>query len=274
MRIAVAVALLLIAGQMAGASWSTGPCSVSTDFGSYTVGSLNGQDGWVADGSPVLSVAAANGVGGGAGVASGQNPAVWTSKPFSWTNDVAVGQQYIARMDFQASGNTVSTAFDDDRIGWTTSNTTSSTYDFGIQADNTDNGGGIGAYWKIGGTTYPTKIASLPATLVTGAFYRLEADITKLTATSARIDVSFVQLDASGNPTGTVTTGTLADTSAVTNPAPASYFNTASMYPMFKNYNSQSGAADNAYFAITPEPATLSLLAIGGLLALRRRSRQ
>jgi hypothetical protein len=274
MRIAVAAALLLVVGQMAGASWSTGPCSVSTDFGSYTVGTLNGQDGWVNDGSPVLSVAAANGVGGGAGLSSGQNPAVWGSKPFSWTNDVGVGQQYIARMDFQASGSTLSTAFDDDRIGWTTTNGTSSTYNFGVQADNTDQGGAVVSYWKISGTTYTNKLITLPATFVQGAFYRLEADFTKLTATSAKIDVSFVQLDASGNPTGSVLTGSLADTSAVANPAPASYFNTASMYPMFKNYSSQSGAADNAYFAITPEPATLSLLAIGGLLALRRRSRK
>jgi hypothetical protein len=40
---------------------------------------------------------------------------------------------------------------------------------------------------------------------------------------------------------------------------------------MFKNYSATGGNADNAYFEITPEPATLSLLAIGALAMLRRR---
>ena len=54
---------------------------------------------------------------------------------------------------------------------------------------------------------------------MTGAHFWLvqRAEITKLTATSARIDVSFVELDGSGNPTGTPVTENI-ETSANNNP--------------------------------------------------------
>jgi hypothetical protein len=269
---AVGVAFLLGLGAGQAGAWPTAPSSVSTDFSTYSVGNLNGQDGWFNDAATLLTVSATGGVVNSACVSSGNNAAVWTTKGFSWTNDVATGYKYIARMDFQASGNTVATAFDDDRVGWTyaTQPSTSSTNHLGVQLDNTDQGGGIVSYWKISGTTKTRLIATFP-TLTTGTWYRLEADFTKLTATSAKIDVSFVALDASGNPTGTVTTGSIADTSLGTDPCPASYFNATTMYPIFKNYQTQTGKADNAYFQITPEPATLALLGIGGLVALLRR---
>ena len=52
-------------------------------------------------------------------------------------------------------------------------------------------------------------------------WYRFEATITKLTDTSARIDVSLVELDGSGNPTGTPYTGTVDDTSTWPDGVPA-----------------------------------------------------
>ena len=48
--------------------------------------------------------------------------------------------------------------------------------------------------------------------LLDNAWYRLRAKITKLTATSARIDVTLTELDGSGTPVGVVATGSIGDT--------------------------------------------------------------
>ena len=74
---------------------------------------------------------------------------------------------------------------------------------------------GIVTYWQDGsGTLIQTPIVGLTG-IKANTWYRFLAEITKLTATSARIDVSLVELDAGGNPTGTSITGTVSDTSTM-----------------------------------------------------------
>ena len=141
--------------------------------------------------------------------------------------------------------------FDDDRIGWmiADSDVTSANF-FGVQLDTVVGGdGGIVSYWRDSSDTrIQTPILPLDA-LSANTWYRLEATITKLTDTSASIDVSLVELDASGDPTGTVYSGTVADTSTWPDGAPdLSYFTAATMWPAYKNYNAIPGAADNACF--------------------------
>ena len=59
-------------------------------------------------------------------------------------------------------------------------------------------------------------------------------------------------LDASGNPTGTPITGSIADTSALASghtPA-AGYFTPTAMYPSYKNYTAAAAPADNTCFEV------------------------
>ena len=88
--------------------------------------------------------------------------------------------------------------------------------------------------------------------LTASTWYRLNAQITKLTASSAKIDVSLVQLDASGNPTGTPSTGSIADTSLLSsaNQPDSKYFTATSMWPSYKNFNTLPGPADNICYQV------------------------
>ena len=70
-------------------------------------------------------------------------------------------------------------------------------------------GGNIEAYWDgatFGDNGGRTSIADLPA-LTGNAWYRFHVDITKLTATSARLDVTLTELDGSGNEGAVVASG-------------------------------------------------------------------
>ena len=91
-------------------------------------------------------------------------------------------------MDFRSNE---SGYFDDDRVGWMiTDSDASSANLFGIQLDTVVGGdGGIVTYWRDSSSTrIQTPIVALGA-LSADTWFRLEATITKLTDTSARIDV-------------------------------------------------------------------------------------
>jgi hypothetical protein len=246
-------------------------------FDSYAANSLlNGQGGWTDTGSLGTSGAsyrtvAGGGAGGTQGInnsPSGSNQINWTAHSWNWGPDVAVGNKVVARMDFQASN---TGTFDDDRVGWVlASNQASSSYHFGVQLDTVSGGdGGLVTYFRDN-SGVNTKTVLIPTanlgTIVANGWYREELTVTKLTG-GAQLDVSFQALDSSGNPVGSLLTasypGTL-DTSAWRGFG-------GTVYPMFKNFNPITGNADNAYFAIVPEPAALSLLCLGGLALLRRR---
>jgi hypothetical protein len=220
---------------------------VCESFDGYTPGSTIGSyTGWY-DAGRGPAVTAGNGVAGTVGLAPATNIFNWTAHSFNW--NAASFQNIVLQMDYKTDANS---AFDDDRVAWTIdSASVDSAGQFGVQLDNAD--GGIVTYWRNSSDArVQTPIAAFP-TLTANTWYRLRADIMKLTATSAKIDVSFVQLDGSGNPTGTVTTGSLADTSTWSGGAPATrYFTATSMWPSYKNHNASPGAApaDNTCYQV------------------------
>jgi hypothetical protein len=211
----------------------------------FAIGQTVGAHADWYDGGSGPVVTSGSGVAGSVGLAPASAIFTWTAHPFNWNDADFIG--FNVQMDFESSG---SGTFDDDRIGWTiNSASTSSDYQFGVQLD--DANGGIVTYWRHGTTRINIPIATYTG-ITANTYYRLRADITKLTATSARIDVSLVQLDSSGNPTGTPFTGSIADTSTMgTNTPNDAYFTATTMWPTFKNYNAPLiGDADNAYYEL------------------------
>ena len=192
------------------------PAGVCADFEfGYTVGQVIGTHAdWFDSGSgPVVTNG--NGLLSSRGLAAGSSIFTWNAHPFKWSD--AGFESITFRMDYQADG---SGQFDDDRMGWMICDAdASSAYFFGVQLDTVSGGdGGIVTYWRDDiddtstGARIQEPIVNL-ASLTPNAWYRLTTTITKLTDSSAKIDVNLVRLDASGNPTGTAYTGTLADTS-------------------------------------------------------------
>ncbi len=267
----IAAVVCLMATGMASAV-QMGPWT--DNFDSYAAGSLvNGQGGWTDTGSTTYTTVGGGGAGGTQGISinsSGSHQINWTGHAWDWGTSVAVGESVVVGMDFQANG---SGQFDDDRVGWVVaSGATSSSYHFGVQLDNT--AGGLETYFRdlSGGRVLQTTLKTWAAlgTPSGNNWYRERLTVTKLTSAvgpgGAQVDVSFQALDSSGNPIGSPVTasyGTI-NTSALRGFS-------GTVYPMFKNFNAQPGNADNAYFAIVPEPAALSLLCVGGLALLRRR---
>jgi hypothetical protein len=225
------------------------PAGICEDFESgFTLGQVVGSHAEWFDGGSGPVVTSGNGLLNSIGLAPASAIFTWTEHPFDWNNPAF--QSITFNMDYQTNA---SGYFDDDRMGWmTTDSDASSTYFFGVQLDTVSGGdGGIVTYWRDDtDTRIQTPIVALGA-LTANTWYRLEATITKLTDTSARIDVSLVQLDGSGNPTGTPYTGTVDDTSTWDDGAPdESYFTASNMWPAYKNYSAITGAADNVCFDI------------------------
>jgi hypothetical protein len=214
---------------------------------------------------------AGTGVAGSIGLSNGTTAFAWVAHEFQWNDPTLVS--YLVQMDYQTNALGV---FDDDRLGWTISDTDdSSDWHLGVQMDPGGGGAGgnIECYWD--GNTFGddggrASIVDLPA-LTGNSWYRMRAAFTKLSATSCKIDVTLTALDAAGNETGVVVTGTLPDTDLLPNttgqeiPNPG-YFTAASMWPLFKNYSGADGACDNACFQVVyagSEQYTLTVNTVG-----------
>ena len=203
------------------------------------------------------------------GLADASNIFTWTAQPFDWTAPDFAGVNLQA--DFQTDG---SGHFDDDRVGWMiTDSSTGSDNIFGVQMDPGGSGYNIEAYWDgdtFGDNGGRTSITDLP-TLSPNAWYRLRAEITKLTDTSAMINVTLTALDASGNPGAVVASGSIPDTALLPDtageeiPNPA-YF-TGPIWPAYKNYTAIDGAIDNTCYEVVtgtpPEQYDLTVNIVG-----------
>jgi hypothetical protein len=222
------------------------PSGILEDFeAGYTLGQRVGTHADWYDNNAGPLVNSGIGVAGSIGLAAGNGMFTWTAHSFNW-NDPSF-QAVIFQMDFQSSS---SGLFDDDRVAWMIDTGVSSANCFGVQLDHSD--GGIATYWRNSGGTR-VQVAIVPLTsIIASTFYRLNMKITKLTATSAKIEVTLTQLDSNGNPTGTPVIGSIPDTSLLetVNLPDTKYFTATTMYPTYKNYDTQPGNADNAYYEL------------------------
>jgi hypothetical protein len=247
------------------------------DFNSYaTATPLSTTTDWYAADTEAI-VYETTGVAGTNGLSGATKPFNWAGHTFQWS-DPALTSLTIG-MDIQASAATATGyPFKEDRIGWTTSPSTIDTAtEFCIGLNNsTDYPGGfnIASYYKsTNGKSREYTFATYTSPITENAWYRVRAQFTKLTDTSASIVVTVQSLDSTGAVVDTLITGTMADTATWSNPPPATLFSGTTMCPMFKNYDEKAyGNMDNAYLEIVPEPATMSFL-LAGLLFVGRRSR-
>ncbi len=263
---------------------TAGAMAAGESFDTFPAGSKLGDHAdWFADVGATSgpTVTAGEGVAGSTGLSNSGDIFHWTSRPFSWTTGVAVGQTVVVGLDFQTDS---SGRLDDDRVGWMLKNDSDgSDFIFGVQADPGGEGvgGNMECYWdssSFGDNGGRTSIADLPA-LNGSAWYRMQVGFTKLTDTSCQIDASFWSLDAAGAVDQLLANGGIVDTSALAVGKPLNDYFTGlaaygnQMWPAYKNHSGRAGYADNASFEIVPEPASLSLLALGALALVRRRKR-
>ena len=177
----------------------------------------------------------------------------WIEYPFDW-NDPAF-ESITFNMDYQTDA---SGYFDDDRVGLD---------DYRFRCNLRQllrrpvryctaqcGDGGLVTYWRDDGDVrIQTPIVPLGA-LSSSTWYRLEATITKLTATSARIDVpawsnwmEAVLSHARSILLAPSMTPAPGQTACLIYP----YFEAASMWPAYKNYSNATGSADNACFDLS-----------------------
>lgn len=196
------------------------------------------------------------GVGGSIGLTNGNVAFTWVARPFTFSDSSFTACEISMDYETDSGGE-----LNDDRLGWTISNTDdSSNWQFCVQVDPTSGGpgGAIECYWdgnSFGDNGGRFDIVDLPA-LSGSTWYRMRAVFTKLGATSCRIEVSLTELDGAGNETALIAAGELPDTDGLSGgtgeevPNPG-YFTASTMWPVFKNYFSTSGHCDNPCFALT-----------------------
>ncbi|KPK03064.1 MAG: hypothetical protein AMJ56_20175 [Anaerolineae bacterium SG8_19] len=224
------------------------PNAICEDFESgFNLGQRIGTDTDWFDGNNGPVVTSTIGVANSIGLTPGANSFTWIGQPFDWNNADFEGVSFQADFETDSSGH-----FDDDRLGWMISNSSNNPSDiFGVQMDPDGSGYQIEGYWEDAfGANRRWPIANLPV-LKANTWYRFYAAIGKLTATSASIDVSLTELNASGDPVLVVATGSIANTSTLSDPtaAPATkYFTATLIYPTYKNDDVIAGAADNTCY--------------------------
>ncbi len=240
------------------------------DFNNGFSGAVGSHADWSPDGGGP-TVTSGTGSDGSAGLGTSGTVFTWTAHSFDWNDPTLTKVAFQMDFETEADG-----SFDDDRCVWNIDGASASSSNlFGAQLDYID--GGIVTYWRdSGGTRIQTPIVNLYppdpglVPIKGNTWYRFRNEITKLTATSARLDVSLVELDAQGDPTGIPYTGTVADTSLWPGGVPdTKYFTAATMYPAYKNYNGVANA-DHACFEVTTGTVTTysisgNIVDLGGL---------
>jgi len=216
---------------------------------SQTVGSH--ADWFDNGGGPVVTVGV--GVNSSVGLAPANNIFTWTSEGFDW-NDPDF-EWVVLELDFESNSEGTGNTFNDDRVGWMIfNNDIGSSHIFGIQFDDSDNK--IEGYWDgVTGADKRPLITTWSPERET--WYRLWVKVTKLTATSARVDVTVDELAGDGTvAVPDVASGTIMDTALLGDDVPATkYFTAAEIWPGYKNYNSAAdGAVDNACYEVHLTP--------------------
>ena len=231
---------------------------VCEDFESgFAIGDTVGAHAdWFDDGGgPVVT--SGIGVSGSIGLAAAGNIFTWTGEPFWWNANGLVSVTF--QMDFQTDGEG---HLDDDRIGWMiVDDDVGSSNIFGLQCDPGGSGYNIEGYWD--GVTSDDRrpsIVDLPA-LSGNTFYRFRAEMAKLTATTAGIEVILMELNASGDPVALVAHGSIPNTADLGTDEPNAKYFVGPVWPAYKNYTSAGGPADNACFEHILEPPTAIELA-------------
>ncbi len=235
----------------------------SKDFESgFTLGATIGShpDWFDGNGGPLVTTG--SGVAGSIGLDSAGAIFTWTAHPFIWSSDLDTDDTIVVQLDFKTSSGGI---LDDDRVGlMTASDDTDSDLIFGVQVDPEDGNIRLEGYWDHQISVDEDKrpvIDEIAGNLTPATWYRLRAEITKLTDTSARIDASLTELDASGDPVGPpVLSGTIDDTSMLGNDAPDVAYFADTFWPAYKNHTTEGAPADNAVVSFLP---TVLFAAIG-----------
>lgn len=231
---------------------------------------------WFGDNDPPTDnplIEANNGLAGTVGLGQAAKSFTWLAHSFDWSNPSITS--VVLGIDFETTwipdGQTVDTykPFDDDYLGWAVVNNSDSSGNiFGIHLEGRE----MRAHWMGGTKEREVTLMTMPV-LPALSWYRLRVTYTKLTATSLRLDATLTELDENGNLGNVVGSGTILDTSNSGTTGPNADLFTGPMWWKAKNWTSSAGNADNAYLEIVPEPASFAIMAVGVLLAIRRRRR-
>jgi hypothetical protein len=200
------------------------------------------------------------GVAGSVGTTAAARNYHWIQHPFKWTDPTVAA--ITIQMDYRSPTDSTTSGypFSSDRMGWTINQYGTSNSEFlQVELGSTDSTTGYAAikcrWYNANGDETGTDIVQYQGSLITvSTFYRFTAKFTKLTGTSAKIDVTLTAINSDGTLGSEIASGSIADTSLLATdviPSPA-LFTAAQMWPTFRNYNGKAkGPADNAYLEIT-----------------------
>lgn len=205
------------------------------------------------------------------GLGEAQRNFHWVAHPFEWKDPTVGG--VITQIDLQTPGiGDQYFPWRQDSTGWTIDGSSLDSADF-FQVTMERRQEMVAPYHRYGqiltkwrnadsGTMKESLILEYDADVLLEqlSWYRLRAEFTKLTNSSAQVDVSLSGWDTNGDPVE-IASGTIPDTSLLGIYAPhPDLFAPSVMYPTYKTYDNGAGAkADNVYFEIirvTPQCAS------------------
>jgi hypothetical protein len=217
---------------------------------------------WAPPGSKGPTILSDVGVAGSVGLSPSQRNFHWLARPFEWKDPTIGG--VVVQFDLRTPGQADPYfPWRNDELGWTTNPESESSSDFFqvtmARVTSPTYVGQIKGKWRnassgtSGGQRDPVIVEYPRELLNEFAYYRLRAEFTKLTSTSARIDVSLAAINSDGSIGDVIASGSILDTDElpeIQRPHP-DHFSPAVMWPTYKSYNENAaGPADNTYFEI------------------------